>query len=214
MLKFHSCCGKNIELENNNLTAKRIQSFANALVFSQRPLEENEIFLIEIEKLEIGWAGNLRIGITFHNPSNISIPQYLFPDLHQLGQSYLFALKQSIEDPFNDIEEQNPRLYQAEQLNNVDLIERCSENSYSDEVNVNILCKEITISRVLFKPCDVGSRIGLFISSERELYFLVNGIQYGPCAKHIPKNINVYVALDLYGNTKQIKIINCYGRYF
>ena len=64
MFRFHEACGQNIILKDDSTVALRNQSFADAVVFSQRPLEENEIFLFEIEEHQKGWAGHLRCGIT------------------------------------------------------------------------------------------------------------------------------------------------------
>ena len=41
---FHSCCGRNIRLVNNKMTASRSAGFNHGLVFSSKPLEEDEIF--------------------------------------------------------------------------------------------------------------------------------------------------------------------------
>ena len=41
---FHSCCGRNIRLANNKMTASRSAGFNHGLVFSAKPLEEDEIF--------------------------------------------------------------------------------------------------------------------------------------------------------------------------
>ena len=41
---FHSCCGKNIRLMNNKMTAMRSRGFSHGLVFSAKSLEEDEIF--------------------------------------------------------------------------------------------------------------------------------------------------------------------------
>lgn len=41
---FHSACGRNIRLVNNKMTASRSTGFNHGLVFSAKPLEEDEIF--------------------------------------------------------------------------------------------------------------------------------------------------------------------------
>ena len=41
---FHSCCGRSIRLLNNKMTASRSAGFNHGLVFSAKPLEEDEIF--------------------------------------------------------------------------------------------------------------------------------------------------------------------------
>ena len=68
MFHFNQEHGINIQLTKNRTVATRTESFSNALVFSQRPLQEGEVFMIEITGNKDEWAGNLRCGITLHNP--------------------------------------------------------------------------------------------------------------------------------------------------
>lgn len=42
--RFSLCCGKNIVLKNNNLTASRVRHFNNSVIFSSTPLEMDETF--------------------------------------------------------------------------------------------------------------------------------------------------------------------------
>ena len=189
------------------MVATRTQSFANAIVFSQRPMEEGEIFMIEITDNEQGWAGHLRCGITLHNPADIVIPQYLLPDLYQLGKSCVFSIKPSFDDPFREQEltERNHRENKP-YCSYFDSIKQCpSTHSVHQELLKNNHYRNA-------KPCEKGSRIGFFISSKRQLFFIINGVQYGPCAGNIPSDNNPYAALDLYGTTSKIRIINCSGK--
>eukprot|EP00111_Clytia_hemisphaerica_P021134 TCONS_00062256-protein len=148
--------------------------------------------------------GALKIGITLHNPADIVIPQYLLPDLYQLGRSCVFSIKPCMLDPFSDMELSEKNEEDDFHCKYFDSITNCKT---THNVHPELLVNEDYIG---VKPCDRGSRIGFFISPGRELFFIINGIQYGPCAGQIPINGPVYAALDLYGMTSQIKVINCH----
>lgn len=92
-MSFHPFHGENICLMDNEMVACRSKSFAHAISFSKYPLKPMEIFLIEIEKCERGWSGNLRVGLTQHDPNKkFHLPQFSIPDLQQLGKSWIFSL--------------------------------------------------------------------------------------------------------------------------
>lgn len=201
MFRFHEKHGQNITFSEDMMVASRTQSFANALVFSHRPMEENEVFLVEISGHEKGWAGHLRCGITLHNPGEIVIPQYLLPDLYQLGKSCVFSIKPSKKDPFNDLETNEKRDGNRSHCKYFNSIKKCDT---THNVNPELACQNLDVY-----PCELGSRIGFFISQQREMFMIINGEQYGPCAGKIPSTSDVYAALDLYGMTSQIRIISC-----
>ncbi|XP_028393670.1 neuralized-like protein 4 [Dendronephthya gigantea] len=65
---FHSCCGENIAFRNHGHTAVRARSFNDGLVFTDKPLENEAVFEIRIDKLDEKWTGSLSIGVTSHVP--------------------------------------------------------------------------------------------------------------------------------------------------
>nr|XP_058972129.1 neuralized-like protein 4 [Pocillopora verrucosa] len=72
---FHSCCGRNIRLVNNKMTAYRCSGFNQGLVFSAKPLEEDEIFEIVIDKVTGNdWSGSLTVGITTKTIPLVTVP--------------------------------------------------------------------------------------------------------------------------------------------
>ena len=74
------------------------------------------------------------------------------------------------------------------------------ENSDQLTTNNNIL------------PTDVGSRIGIMYTVKgetAEMHFILNGEDMGAWAKDIPhKDLPLRAVVDVYGTTKQVKIIH------
>ena len=64
-------------------------------------------------------------------------------------------------------------------------------------------------------PTDVGSRIGIvYVVRDRmaEMHFVINGEDQGACAHDIPyRDASVYAVVDVYGATKQVRIVQLYG---
>ena len=59
LMKFHSTHGVNIRMDMRQSTAKRYDSFWNALTFSQHPLKLFDISFLEVLKVEANYAGQL-----------------------------------------------------------------------------------------------------------------------------------------------------------
>lgn len=199
---FHDAHGSNIELLKHGQVARRYRSFANAIAFSHRPLSPGETFLFEIEDQELGWAGHIRCGVTVHNPNKLKcLPQYLLPDFAQMNdgefRSWVYAIKPSDKMPF------------GEDFTAVAI--ECSRDSdnfiKSSRLNRNMLkgCENVL-------PTDIGSRIGIHVTLNGSLFLFINGIQFGPFTKDVPIHSGkVFAVVDLYGITKQIRIIQVEG---
>lgn len=68
---------------------------------------------------------------------------------------------------------------------------------------------------------DKGSRIGVvFVPTPHnhdlaEMHFIINGEDQGPCVRDIPyKQGALHAVVDVYGTTKQVKIVQLYGGRF
>lgn len=76
-LRFHSRCGSLIKLSSNGRTAERrrpLDEFNNGVVMTHRPLRDNELFEIRIDKLVDKWSGSIEVGVTSHNPNTLQFP--------------------------------------------------------------------------------------------------------------------------------------------
>ncbi|XP_070493870.1 neuralized-like protein 2 [Chironomus tepperi] len=209
--RFHSCHGSNIILCGEKTTALRKQSFANGICFSQEPLKPGELFLIEIGMKEVGWSGHLRLGLTQINPLDAFsdgnlLPQYALPDLANLnlGTSWIFPISKTAPmQSQNSIIGNSKSPFIKTSCGNVHrgLLQPTTSNKNSSEMLAT----------------DTGSRIGvLFIPTKEnkdlaEMHFIVNGDDYLQAVDIPYKESNLFVVVDVYGTTKQVKIIQVYG---
>lgn len=64
-LKFHHVHGKNARICNNGQTALRPHAFGefnDAIVFSNRPLRDGELFEVTLDHMVDRWSGSIEIG--------------------------------------------------------------------------------------------------------------------------------------------------------
>ena len=232
VMRFHKYHGENIQLFDNGVVAYRESSFAHAISFSEKPLLPRELFLIEIEKNERGWSGHLRIGLTQHDPANgFELPQYALPDLANLGKSWIFAVTKSHNRVFGEEGEGEGRPYESV-LGNGEYVQTChgcikrsalrplsqvhkyDENGYGSSSGTD----SDSSQNDSILPTDMGSRIGVMFvitGDKAEMHFVINGEDQGPCATSIPYQEGpLYAVVDVYGTTKQVRIVQLYGGLF
>ena len=87
--RFHICQGRNVRFSENRTVATRVTSFSDGLVFSEESLRPNELFLVEVERNDLGWNGSLRIGITETGKKHNNILLY---SKYQVMTSYTYSL--------------------------------------------------------------------------------------------------------------------------
>ncbi|XP_063987913.1 neuralized-like protein 4 [Diachasmimorpha longicaudata] len=76
-LRFHERVGALVKLSNNARTAERrrpLDEFNNGVVMTHRPLRDNELFEIRIDRLVDKWSGSIEVGVTTHSPTALEFP--------------------------------------------------------------------------------------------------------------------------------------------
>ena len=233
--KFHDYHGQNIRLSNDGMVAYRETSFAHALVFSGKPLMPGEIFLLEIEKTERGWSGHLRIGLTQLCPEDhFELPQYALPDLSNMGRSWISAVTKTHNRMFNNRTNGEEAAAFESVLGTSEVIATprgkihrrmlhpARKSSFGESTFREILGgREIPTQggegyvQDSILPTDVGSRIGIMYKvtdGEARMHFIFNGEDQGPSEEVIPHHSGpLFAVVDVYGTTKQVRIVQLYG---
>ena len=74
MFRFHERHGSLIKLFNNNRTAERkrpFDEFNNGVVMTHRPLRDNELFEIRLDRLVDKWSGSIEVRHRIGSPGSL-----------------------------------------------------------------------------------------------------------------------------------------------
>ena len=69
--------GRNARISNIGLTASRpnaLGEFNDAIVITNRPLKEGELFEIVMERMVERWSGSIEAGVTLIKPEDLEFP--------------------------------------------------------------------------------------------------------------------------------------------
>ncbi|XP_074601625.1 neuralized-like protein 2 [Brevipalpus obovatus] len=133
--RFHPYHGKNIELQENQTVARRTTSFGHAITFSEKPLLPNQLFMLEIEQIEPGWSGHIKLGLTLCSPDEEPLlPQYAVPDMINTGRSWIFAVPGHV---YHELSPCYPSLGSSlENFLDFDDLPRAGSSSYENSRNL------------------------------------------------------------------------------
>ncbi len=73
-LMFHDHHGRNIQVRNGGKSASRTDSYNQGVLLTHRPLKDNEMFEVSVDKLSNRWTSSLMIGALFEAPEKIHLP--------------------------------------------------------------------------------------------------------------------------------------------
>lgn len=73
-LLFHDCHGRNVQISESRLAAKRVSSYNQGLVLCMRTVPRGTLFQIKIESLNPRWVSSLSIGMTTESVVGYTLP--------------------------------------------------------------------------------------------------------------------------------------------
>ncbi|VDN50310.1 unnamed protein product [Dracunculus medinensis] len=200
-LRFHQNHSENISLLDDRRSALRRESFEKGLVFSERPLLPYEPFFVAIERIEGGWNGHLRLGLSHLDPNEQSLLQFreynskcvislLFGFWRNPANAWMVAILAS----------------------SIPCIRQISDN-FQASTHLSMLFpldSPPSSYPPMFLPTDVGSVIGVYYEPvdfhQARLHILLNNNDLEPKV-FVPLDVPLYAVVDVYGITKQVRVV-------
>ncbi|KXJ77315.1 hypothetical protein RP20_CCG007830 [Aedes albopictus] len=159
----------------------------------------------QMEELDENGRFVVNSGLTQLDIRPASTLQYALPDLANLGSSWVFPITRTVGNsaPKSSILGEGINVRTSRGVFPRNLLRPMSQDGGG---SADIL------------PTDTHSRIGIIFvptpneADKAEMHFIINGEDQGPCTQDIPYTKGaLHVVIDVYGTTKQVKIIQLYG---
>ncbi|KAG8236591.1 hypothetical protein J437_LFUL016943 [Ladona fulva] len=78
-LLFHPNCGTNVAIVNNGRTIVKLNDDEkyHGFAMTNRPLKDNELFEVRLDRKTTKWDYGMAIGVTTHDPNTLVVPIYV-----------------------------------------------------------------------------------------------------------------------------------------
>nr|CAD7453424.1 unnamed protein product [Timema tahoe] len=187
-LRFHERCGSLVKLSCNSRTGERrrpLDEFNNGVVMTHRPLRDNELFEIRIDRLVDKWSGSIEVGVTTHNPTALEFPATMTnmrSGTTMMSGCGILTNGKGTRREYGEFNLDELRVSCTYLLRENHMYELFGRSFYK-----------------MFLLTQEGDRIGMMRKSNGSLHYFINGMDQGVAATKIP--FLVWGVVDLYGMT-------------
>lgn len=188
-IRFHTRCGSLVKLSPNYRSAERrrpLDEFNNGVVMTHRPLKDNELFEIRIDKLVDKWSGSIEVGVTTHNPTVLHFPA----TMTNMRSGTIMMSGCGILTNGKGTRRQYGEF-------NLDELREGNLKEEKDENDGNI---------VFFFVLPLGDRVGMMRKANGNLHYYINGQDQGVAATRVAPTL--WGVIDLYGMTIKVTIVD------
>ena len=74
---FKIILSRSVQLHESDLllcSCRKLSEFNHAVVLTNLPIKDNQLFEVELTKLVTNWTGSIEIGFTTHSPDRLEFP--------------------------------------------------------------------------------------------------------------------------------------------